>query len=71
MRDKFVFSVMIYGAISQLSEPDFVSVMDAVLKYGFDGKRTQFSDPRLEALMVLIEAIIDIDNVEVEEVSCG
>ena len=40
MRDKFVFSVMIYGAISQLSEPDFVSVMDAVLKYGFDGKRT-------------------------------
>ena len=67
MRDKFNFSILIYGALTQLDDSDFATMVDAVLDYGLNGRRTHFNNNRLDALFVLIQGIIDRDNATFEE----
>lgn len=66
MRDKFNFSILIYGALTQLNESDFTTMTDAVLDYGLNGRVAHFNNDRLDALFVLIQGIIDRDNATFE-----
>ena len=69
MKDKFIFNHLIFAALTQLEDEDFVQVMRAVVDYGLTGKHTNFDDSRLNALFLVFEVIIDEDNKHFNEVS--